>query len=56
MPKEFLHFFLRLLHCKKLKEKEQLPLDKHEKWRILSIDLPCGPIKEHDCNAIEDQS
>jgi hypothetical protein len=47
MPKEFLHFFLGLLHCKKLKEEEQLPLNKHEKWRILSIDFPRRPIEEH---------
>jgi len=47
MPKEFLHFFLRLLNREKLKEIEQLPLDKHEKWRILSIDFPGSPIEEH---------
>ena len=53
MPKEFLHFFLRLLHREKLKEIEQLPLDKHEKWRVLSIDFPSGPVEEHQGNAIE---
>ena len=45
-----------LLHRKKLEEKEQLPLNKHEKWRILSIDFPRRPIEEHQWNTIEAQS
>ena len=53
MPKELLHFFLCLLNSEKLEEIEQLPLDKHEEWCVLCIDLPSGPIEEHQGNAVE---
>ena len=53
MPEELLHFLLGLLYREQLEEVEQLPLDKHEEWRVLCIDLPGGPIEEHQGDAVE---